>query len=47
VILRLGDDPYRLDAPSRLKSVKLTLTNTDGTNAATYTVSHEASPHQL
>lgn len=47
VIVRLGDDPYRKDTPSRLNSVRLTLTNTDGTNAATYSVSHEAVQHQL
>lgn len=45
--IQLGDSPFRLDAPSRLAAVKLTLTNTDATNAATYTVTHNASTHQL
>ncbi len=47
VIIRLGDDPYRKDAPSRLNAIKITLSNTDGTNAALYAVSHEAVTHQL
>lgn len=46
-VFRLGDDPYRLDEPSRLNSVKVNLTNLDGSNAATVTVSHEAANFAL
>lgn len=48
IIIRLGDDPYRLDGTSgsRLNSVKVTLTNTDATNAVSYSLSHEALSHQ-
>lgn len=40
---RLGQDPFRLDNPSNLNSIKVNLTNLDGTNAAVVAVSHEAS----
>lgn len=47
VVIRLGDDPYRVDAANRLNSVKVTLTNTDATNAASYVILHEAGNYNL
>ena len=47
IVLRLGDSPYRLDAPSHLNSVKVTLTNTDATNAASFVIAHEAANFTL
>ncbi len=47
VTFRLGSDPYRLDEPSYLNSIKVTLTNLDATNAAVVAVSHEAANFSL
>lgn len=47
VTFRLGNDPYRLDEPSYLNSIKVTLTNLDATNAAVVTVGHEAANFSL
>lgn len=46
-VFRLGDDPHRLDSPSQLNSIKVNLTNLDGTNAATVSVSHDTANFSL
>lgn len=44
--IRLGNDPFALDFPSYVNSIKVTLTNTDATNAVNYAITHQASSRQ-